>query len=368
MNVRKMAMYTGSLIIIISLAILSVYVYVIKQQFPIQSSEPTSLQHFIENKTIEQTDNGMILTLSPYEFNQLLSYTLKDKDINSYTVTNIAYLDDQIFIEYTKGGKHYSYASSPSFITDEQQLFLKLDKYKMGTYYSRVLALITHSFIKPPDTQPFDVKSSNGLLSVKAIDINDDIKLTLHYNNNALIEKISTYHNGVDESKLKIYDQETYANMLAIFNKEQPSDDDLKLFIDYISQGEEALTDLSMIFKSDTIKVFLQDFKWLYAKRLNIDNVIARSQSELERSIQNYHMQFSKTLLQHLYQNPNYSTSNNSIYIDGSPITADTIAQSNELSLLYPTTLEANDDNISVRYELGESLVTKIILRKDKVE
>lgn len=353
------------------LGAIALWQYIEKQQFTIKATDSVNLNSFVAEKEIKQKDQKFEVTLSDYEFTQLLAETLKGEKLGKFTIENVLWKEKRLNLELVNGKTTHSYVANAKFEIQDEKLLMKLSNIRMGTLNSHIAGKLMWTVDKLPKKVQLPIYMDNEYIYISIIKSDSDNKviLTLAYDDKSLAKRMSIYKDGIDLAKLQLQKKRNDVEEIALLiQQEKYSTENKKQFVSYVSQGEEALTDLALIFNEQTTRTFLNDFKDLYAKRINVERIVQRSKSDLEHNLEAYHLQFASSTLKYLYKHPDYKLLDGEIVVDGQVVTAATIFFSNNLAEKYKTTLSVKEDVIVANYEVGEQTLSKTIIRKGWVE
>lgn len=356
-------------VVVIGLCVFGVFQYYAKQQFAVSPVSALSLEEMIAQKTVEQAEqNSMKLKLSDYEWSQVLAYYLKDADFGQYTFVNVIYKEGKLYLELqNEKDQQMGYSAKVEFVPLEGALGIELKSVRLGTLNSMLLGFGTSAWNKLPKEYTFTIAIDNTFMYASDVQkLDDGVEVQLTYDSKKLAERISTYVEGIDSAKLAL--QKSRGNVeesvLAAIQNNSEEAANQQLFIDYVKQGEQALTDFSMVLNEENARQFLTDFKLLYAKRINVERIVNRSKSELEQSVQLYHHQFSRGILTYLFNNPGYTAAGEIIYVNGQEVTAATILNNQSISEKYSTEIVNDEQYIYAKYTVGDNVITKVVLKK----
>lgn len=346
----------------------AIYQYVTNQQFNISPVEKASLQEIVAQNDGEIKDQTVRMSISDYEWSQLLSNYLEEQSFGSYKIVHVLYEDGTIHMEIENDkGKPYSYTADISTLNTKNDLELQLSSFRMGTLDSKILGFLSSKLMDIPQTIPVKIALDNEFVYVANADFqNGEVLIDLHYDRDKLQERMQDYQSGIDQAKLALQKELNKVNpeVIGALQATEIGEAEQNILLNYAAQGEEALTNLALIFNEDTTRQFLGDFKDLYAKRINIERVVERSLSELEQNVQAYHHQFSRGLLHYLYNNPTYTTNDGTLQVNGQTVNATTIVSLQNMNESYKTTIESDEKYLYAKYQVGDKQLTKVILKK----
>lgn len=359
----------GLFVIAIVLGYVAIQQYYNNQQFSVTHVEPAALQQLVEkNQLTENADSSFTMELTDYEWSQLLTQQLASQDFGTYQLNNIIYKEHAIHMELLDDEKKVkSFKMDVDFVETEDQLLMNLSNFQMGILNSKLFSYLSKAKQALPEKFVLDMRMENEFIVVSRVEkLESGIELVLDYDRPQLAKHMEQYGQGINKAKWSLQkDKGTVSESLIDVFTASPNETQQDELIDYVRTGEEAIINLALIFNETTTRQFLQEFKELYAKRINIERVVTRSISDLEQSVYVYHHQFSRALMRYLYEHPTYSLNGQNLIANGKTITAATIIQSQGLNEQYTTTIENATDYIYAHYQVGDMEMKKVVLKKE---
>lgn len=348
---------------------LLIFLYGNKQQFNVESSGNTTLQEFIEQKQAVYKDGKITLTLNPAQYSALLNASLKNTNISkNYEITKVVANSDQsiAFIIKNNKGKQYSYTANTEFILSEKDTKLKLSSLKMGKYNSRLFGFIYKMMLGLESEFSLEWTNANGDIYVKNIEQKGGLtNLTLAHHPAKTTKFLSTLQKDVDNAKLSLQETKNTINknILSIYKQEITADSTTK-YIAMLQDDEQTLQNTALLLKESAIYQLLNNYAPIYDHSLNVEKIVEQSSNEIEKSIQQYHLAFSKNLLAYLYNNKNYEYTDGQIILNGNAVTAQTIIEKFNLDNPYNISLAVKDEYIVADYQLEDLTISKNVLRR----
>ncbi|NLI90526.1 MAG: hypothetical protein GX366_09035 [Epulopiscium sp.] len=340
-----------------------------RQTQPIIMEEtiPITSEDLLALSNMEITESNIYQYISQEDFSGLVFNHLKDHNFDSYyydALENLSYfniVDDE--------GRTYSFVANTDFKQDDNKVKILFSRFKLGKHKIGLLANIYSKKLNLTKEIEMDL-NNNNIVYINRIELDDYNRIVCSYSYNLPLirEKFGGYKDQVDSRKMNIYKKEEpkveeFTQMLD--NLEGYSEEGLIKWVSNFQTDRQLLESCALILKDDGIRQICNDFQALHNNTLQADRLIELSQNELDYALMQYHREFSRLLLNYLYQNKAYSYQGGQLMVNGSPINAETILSEKGKQPQYDVEIISDEEGISAYYHSGNEIIQKLILRKE---
>ncbi|MGV8981481.1 hypothetical protein [Clostridium sp.] len=371
----KLTVYLITILILIISVILCSKNYVKYQKIYLAPVQSVNLNEFMENNNVTISDDKISMVFTPLKFNQLLKSELQNLKIDSLKENKILDLQydsnsKRIFLNVQDQKKNtYSFSSKVNMKVNNTQLLLNLSDYRLGKYKSRILGNYYKFSLGLPKTINLFSTNKNNLLVIKDIRQSSasDLEMSYSYNYDEFIKKFTQYKDQVDDLKIKLYEKngKISPEIINIFTTGEINKDKVDKGIKLLEQNSNSLEQFTLLLNEQGIKTICADLKNLYSKNVNVDRLVEKSDNAIDKNLNKYHYDFSRMLLNYLYTHRDYTVTGESIYIDGTALTADKILNENNYTKSFDVDIISNSNSISAVYTIGNKTISKTVLRKE---
>jgi hypothetical protein len=371
----KVIIYIITVLIFIISVIVCTKNYVKYQKINLEQIQQVNLQEFIDNDSVIIKDGEIKMFFTPLKFNQLLKSEIQNLKINSLKENKILeyQYDKDLQLLYLnvqdKKKNVYSFRCKVSMSVKNTQLSLSLSDYRLGKYNSRILGNYYKLFLGLPKELNLFSTNKNSIILMKEIkqDSPTDIEISYAYNYDELIRRFREYKNQIDEVKVKLYekDKKISPQIMNVFTTGEITKDKVEKCIKVLEQNNNALEQCTLLLNGQGIRKICGDLKKFYAKNINEDRLVEKSENALDKNLSKYHYDLSKMILNYLYTHRDYTVEGEAVYVDGTPLTADKILNENNYSKIYDVNIVNNSNGINAVYKIGNKTISKIVLRKE---
>lgn len=349
--------------------------YIKYQKISLDKISAVSLQEFIDDNAIIIKDQKLKMSFTGFNFNQLLKSGIENTKIPSLKSNKIVdcQYDNKLHLVYLNvadnKGRIYSFVCSASLGASNKNLVLNLSNYKLEKLKSGILGIYYKYLLGVPNELKISLPNNHNMIfieSIKAVS-DDNIEVSYDYDYDELAKRFNVYKKQVDEAKLELYVKNAGvpAEIINVFTAKEVNNDQLAKCTKVLEQNSNALEKCTLLLNEQGIRDICTDLKKFYAKNINVDKVIEKSEGELDKNLRKYHNDFSTMLLKYLYIHKDYTVNNQGIYINGMMLTPEIILSENNYSKLCDIDIISDAQGISAVYKLGDKSITKVILRKE---
>ncbi|MGH4120703.1 hypothetical protein [Clostridium sp.] len=371
----KLAIYTITLLLFIISVTIFTKKYVEYQKINLEQIQQVNLQRFIDSDSMIIKDGEIKMLFTPLKFNQFLKSeiqnlkiaSLKENKILEYQYDNNS---QRLYLNVQDKKKNiYSFSCKANMSVKNTQLLFDLSDYRLGKYKSRILGSYYRFSLGLPKQLSLFSTDKNNIILMKGIKQASptEIEISYEYNYDKLIKQFNEYKGQLDEVKVKLCKdgEKVSPEIINVFTTGEITKDKVEKCIKVLEQNSNALEQCTLLLDEQGIRKICGDLKAFYAKNVNEDRLVEKSENAVDKNLSMYHYDFSKMLLNYLYVHRNYTVEGEVIYIEGVPLSADKILNENNYSKVYDIDIVNNSNGINATYKIGNKTVLKTVLRKE---
>jgi hypothetical protein len=371
----RIVIYAIILVILIISLIICTKTYVKYQKLSLEQIQQVSLQELIDNDNVIIKDGEIKMILTPLKFNQLLKSEIQSLKVDSLKENKIleCQYDSNSQVLYLnvqdKKKNTYSFSCKTAMSVKDTQVLLTLSDYRLGKHKSRVLGNYYRFSLGLPKQLNLFSSNKNNLIQINDIkeSSSSKIEISYKYNYTELIKRFNEYKKQLDGVKVKLYEKDKTISpeIINLFTTGEITKDKVEKCIKVLEQNNNSLEQCTLLLNQQGIRKICTDLKSFYAKNINEDRLVEKSENALDKSLSKYHYDFSRMLLNYLYTHRDYTVQGEVIYADGAPVTASKILTENNYTKVYDVDIVSNSTSINAVYKIGDKTVSKTVLRKE---
>lgn len=371
-KVKKIGIPIVLIGIIIGALSITYHTYIGKQFILFNEITPLTIREVLANTELEVNQNQIqcvmtsetldgLLLEAVEAFNESETTVEKIQDIHYDMVNKMLYLG-----VISSKEKYYTFKLNAPLEVTEESICFQVEKCRLGSLNVPVTKGYFRSVSGIEEVIELPIMEQDLVIQLTSIElVENQIVATYTYNEATLQEKFDGYMSQIEPSRVAAHMEKKDINDLFIqIGEDKKADlEVIKECLSIFSNEIEGIKELSFIMNTEGQKAIYNDWNYLFIRNMTLEEWHALSENDMAGALNEYHNTFVKSFYTYLYQHDNYTLSDGTVKVNGSPVDYKAVFLANGYqNYMYDIDLVLEDHKVYAVYDVSNGTAKKQIL------